>query len=445
MDANWKGLSPEERMEQRFAQWLSPQGVEFDSPATEEAYKQRVTRFKDAVELKKTPDRVPVFPFINFFPGFYCGHTPKEIMYDYQKEVDSLNRYAADFQPDAYVGAFHTGAGPVFDLLDYRLYDWPGHGVAPEHGYQAREKEYMKAEEYDALILDPTDFWLRTYLPRVAGVWEPFAKLAPLTEIVELPFTGPNLVAYGLPEVQAALARMMEVGREALRWAGFLAKSDQMLNAAGFPNGLGGATKAPFDTLGDTLRGTKAMSIDLYRYPDKVLAAMERLTPMAIRMGVSAANFNRIPIVFIPLHKGADGFMSDAHFRTFYWPTLRKLILGLIEEGCVPILFAEGGYNSRLEVITDVPRGKTIWIFDKTDMARAKETIGQVACIMGNVPSSLLETGTPDQVTEYCRKLIEVAGKGGGFILANGAVIDKARPENVRAMVQAAREYGTYA
>jgi hypothetical protein len=444
MDANWRSLSPDQKMEHRFAQWLSPQGVEFENGEAEAAYKARVTRLRDAIELRKAPDRVPVFPIINFFPGFLLGYTPREIMYDYQKEVDALNRYAADFQPDAYVGAFHSGAGPIFDLLDYKLYDWPGRGVAPEFGYQAKEQEYMKAEEYDHLILDPTDYWLRVYLPRVAGAWEPFAMLSPLTEIVELPFTGPNLIAYGLPPVQAALAKMMEVGQEALRWAQFLGMSDKMLNGAGFPNGFGGATKAPFDTLGDTLRGTRAMAMDMYRRPDKVHAAMERLTPLAIRMGVSGATQNRIPIVFIPLHKGADGFMSDSQFKTFYWPTLRQLLLGLIDEGCVPILFAEGGYNSRLEVITDLPRGKTIWIFDQTDMARAKETIGQVACIMGNVPLSMLETGTPEQVTSYCRQLIEVAGKDGGFILANGAVIDKAKPENVTAMIQAARDFGTY-
>jgi hypothetical protein len=74
----------------------------------------------------------------------------------------------------------------------------------------------------------------------------------------------------------------------------------------------------------------------------------------------------------MPLHKGADGFMSDKHFQTFYWPTLKKVIMGLINEGFVPLLFTEGGYNSRLEVISDLLKGKTVWWFENTDIARAK-------------------------------------------------------------------------
>jgi uroporphyrinogen-III decarboxylase len=45
----------------------------------------------------------------------------------------------------------------------------------------------------------------------------------------------------------------------------------------------------------------------------------------------------------------------------------------------------------------------------------------------------------------YCKKLIDVVGKGGGFILDGAIGIpDEARPENVRAMVDTTREYGVY-
>jgi uroporphyrinogen-III decarboxylase len=63
---------------------------------------------------------------------------------------------------------------------------------------------------------------------------------------------------------------------------------------------------------------------------------------------------------------------------------------------------------------------------------------------MGNVPTSLMMTGKPQEVREHCRKLIEVCGKGGGYILAGGANIDKGPAENMHAMMAAAREYGVY-
>jgi len=146
----------------------------------------------------------------------------------------------------------------------------------------------------------------------------------------------------------------------------------------------------------------------------------------------------------MPLHKGADGFMSGKQYETFYWPTFKKVIMALVNEGIVPVLFAEGGYNTRLEVIKELPKASVAWWFDQTDMAKAKKVLGDRACLMGNVPTSLMMTGTPKEVKEHCRKLIEVCAPGGGYILSGGANIDKGPPENLRAMMEAAREYGTY-
>ena len=212
----------------------------------------------------------------------------------------------------------------------------------------------------------------------------------------------------------------------------------------GFPSYQCGAAKAPFDILGDTLRGTKGIMLDMYRQPDKLLQAMEAITPLLINMGVSAAKGFGNPIVFIPLHKGADGFLSDKQFRTFYWPSLRKVLMGLIEEGVIPFCWAEGGYNSRLEAITDLPKGKTAWLFDRIDIAKAKETVGEIACIGGTMPIDLLTVGTPQQVKDHVKKCIDTAGKDGGYIMANGAFFDRVKWENLKAMVDFTKEYGVY-
>jgi uroporphyrinogen-III decarboxylase len=178
----------------------------------------------------------------------------------------------------------------------------------------------------------------------------------------------------------------------------------------------------------------------MYRRPDKLIAAMEKIVPMMIRMGVSAAKAAHNPIVFIPLHKGADGFMNEVQFKKFYWPTLKKVFMGLIEEGCVPFPWAEGGYNSRLEIIRDMPKGTMLWGFDATDMARAKKILGDVSCIGGNVPLSLMQIASAQEVTDYCKNLDKTAGKGGGFILMNGASIDEVKAENMHAMVNSVKK-----
>ncbi|MEM0057915.1 MAG: uroporphyrinogen decarboxylase family protein [Candidatus Bathyarchaeia archaeon] len=439
-------MSADEKREELFKRWLSPDGVKFASEEAEKGYKGRVTRIKDAIELKKLPDRVPVFPIIGFFPAYYVGLTPYDMMYDYEKLTFAFKKYVLDFEPDAHVGVIGPGPGRFFEILDYKLYAWPGHGVPKESSYQCIEGEYMKAEEYDALIEDPTHFFLTTYFPRIFGALEPFKKLPRFTNILEMygGFTPANFIPFGFPDVQAALKAIMEAGNEALKWIGYVVAWEKEIAGLGFPNFFGGGTKAPFDVLGDTLRGTRGIMLDMYRNKDKLLQAMEEITPLMIKMGASAAKMNGNPIVFIPLHKGADGFMSIKQFETFYWPTLKKVILGLIDEGCVPFPWAEGAYGSRLEIIKDLPKGKTIWGFDQTDMRRAKEILGDVACIGGNVPSHLLQVGSPKDVEKYIKNLIEVAGEGGGFIVMNGAVIDQAKPENVKAMIEATKKYGVY-
>jgi uroporphyrinogen-III decarboxylase len=77
-------------------------------------------------------------------------------------------------------------------------------------------------------------------------------------------------------------------------------------------------------------------------------------------------------------------------------------------------------------------------------MARAKETIGKVACIQGNVPLSLLHAGTTEEVADYTRRLIDDAGEGGGLIVDFGAVADEGKEENLHTMIKTAKEYGVY-
>jgi uroporphyrinogen-III decarboxylase len=354
----------------------------------------------------------------------------------------AFKKFVLDFEPDGHLGAYVPGPGEFFEILDYKLYSWPGHGVPPEHSYQCNEGEYMKADEYDALIDDPSNFFSNTYLPRVFGALEGFKMLPALTGILEIYGLALNFIPFGLPPVQESYKKIFEAGAEALKWVGAMGAWDAEIKAAGFPIIVAGFTKAPFDVIGDTLRGTRGIMLDMYRQPDKLLEALDRMTPLMIKMGINNAQMNGNPLVFMPLHKGADGFLSDEQFKKFYWPTFRKVMMGLIDEGVIPMPAAEGHWTTRLEVVQDLPKGKTLWMIDQSDMAKAKKMLGKVACMFGNVPSDLLSVGTPQQIKEYVKKIIDTCAKGGGFIVSNGAFFDQAKPENVKAMVDAAKEYG---
>jgi hypothetical protein len=338
----------------------------------------------------------------------------------------------------------NTVPAEMFAALDYKLYSWPGHGVSEAASYQYNEKEWMTADDYDALIADPSDYLIRDYLPRTVGAFAGFGGLSSFWDFIELPFVFGQVLGWGSDEMIAGLERMTHAAKAINKWAEVMFPAMGEVMGLGFPPFAGSATKAPFDILGDTLRGTKGVIVDMFRYPDKVLAACDRLTQVALDWALKKPNPPEIPICFMPLHKGADGFMSQEQFDIFYWPTLLKVINGLVEQGMIPLLFAEGRYNTRLESIMEVPKGSSIWLFDQTDMAKAKATVGTVSCIQGNLPLSLLHAGTKEEVADATRKLVDVAGKDGGFILDVGAVADEGKDENLLTMVNTAKEYGKY-
>ena len=438
----WSELSPDEKREARFTRWLAPPGVTFPSKEVEEGYWQRVTRFIKAIKLEEA-DRVPVILPAGISPAYHAGSTLKRVMYDYDELARAWLKYLDDFEVDTFASPGVVPPARAMEIIDSRMTCWPGHGLADDaRSQQFVEGEYMTADEYDAFTKDPRDFLMRSFLPRAAGAFQGFRKLRPGT----LPMTIPLVWCsqFGDPEVRASVEALLEAGREVAKWQEVVREVGREGFNRGLPSFYGAMSGAPFDFIGDALRGTKGIMTDMYRRPEKLLDAMERAAPLLVEDGVNGADVTGCPIVFIPLHKGTGGFMSQKQFETFYWPGLRKVMLGLIEEGLVPLAFAEGDYGPRLETICDMPKASAVWHFEAMDMPSAKRTVGRTQCIMGNVPVSLLCTGSPAQVKEACRRLIEACAPGGGYILAGAASVGEASPENLRAMAEAAREYGVY-
>ena len=296
------------------------------------------------------------------------------------------------------------------------------------------------------MILSMTlpDFLSIPISPRIFTELEPLKKMPLLPPIHEIPMMPGGLIPFGMPDVQEAFAKLASAGNEVHQWLAEVSKVTLSQMAKGRPGFSGGITKAPFDVIGDSLRGTRGVLMDMFRHPEELMEACERITPFMIKFGVASCKAASHIMPFIPLHKGADAFMSQDQFKKFYWPTLKKLIIGLSNEGVVPQLFVEGAYNKRLELVDELPRGKVVWWFDATDMGEAKKTVGRTNCIAGNVPLDILCTGTPDDVKAYCKNLIDVAGKDGGFMLVSGAGVQGAKPENVKTMIDFSKEYGVY-
>jgi hypothetical protein len=411
------------------------------SETPEELYKKRTKRIQDAIELKQ-PDRVPFAPYATFFPAVYAGISFEEAMHDYDKLAAAIRKFMIDFQPDVLSDTFLLLAwAPTLEILDYKQLVWPGHGGKPNATYQFVDREYMKSEEYDEFLSDPSDFLLRRFIPRAWGLMQPLSRLRHLSR-AWYTMSAIYVSAFGSPEVAEALEGLIKAGKEVRKMMAKAFEFIDEMEAMGFPRQFVTTSYAPFDYIGDFLRGTRGILMDIYQNPDKLQEAIDKITPHMIEQATAVRKTDGVNRVFMPLHKGIDIFMSQEQFKKYYWPSLRKVIMACIDVGLTPCPLWEGDCTSRLEIIGDIPRGKAVYWFERTSLFKAKEVLGDTVCIEGGVPSSIMINGNPEEVKDYCKKLIDVVGKGGGFIL-NGdvGIPDEANIENVKALADFVKEY----
>ena len=430
---NWNELSPLERRKARLDAWQNAP-VEFVSPKAEANYNERITRLRKAYDLDR-PDRIiaDISMGANEFAVRRRGFNGKDICYNHEQLREPLLEFHNEFQPDVSVGLLPY-PGKVMEMLDYQTYIWGGQKLPDEMVIQAVEGEYMSGDEYRDFAADPTHFWLTKYLPRV------MPKLAPMAMLTELPRVSENvdiidlILPFGTPPFQAMLKTLMEAGDELMKMLQVVGQTGAMIAGAGFP-GMGlNIVKTPFDYLGDTLRGTKGILTDMYRRPDDLLAACEAYVPVLINAIVNASDRTGAPSAMYVLHKGADTFMSQKQFEKFYWPTWKQVMLGLYEEGVISYLFVEGSYNNRLENLAEMPEKSLLCHFDQTDMHRVKEVLSDKFTIAGNIPASLMSTGTADEVRKYCDDLVELYEDAPGYIMAFGCGFEMTTAEKIHAV-----------
>lgn len=405
-----------------------------------ELYIEREKRINDCIQCRK-PDRVPVYTMFMSFALDYAGYTRKDELYDFDKAVEATVKTTTDLAPD--LTSAPMPFGEAMEAIDYTQMKWAGYNNPDNFSYQFVEGEYMKADEYDAFLYDPTDFVVRTYWPRISNKLALFGKMPPLRDMVcyfmGLPV---GFAPFANESAAETFEAMRKAGEAGMKFIQAMGEYVQKVTAAGFPISHGSGTETPFDFLGDYFRGTKGLLMDMYRHPEKVTATCEKILPMMLEACVPAAKASGNPRVIIPLHKGNATFMSNEQFKRFYWPTFRQLLVELVNEGLNPVCIVEGNYTPRLDIIKDVPEGKIVYWFEHMDMIKAKEVLGGKVCIMGNVPLSILVNGTPEDVRAYCKQLIDTVGRDGGYIMSSGAVLDEAKPENVKTMIDYTKEYG---
>lgn len=215
---------------------------------------------------------------------------------------------------------------------------------------------------------------------------------------------------------------------------------------------MGGRACHPLDLL-QYYRGINLLIEDIFERPQKVHEMSEFLLEYEIKRAMEQAvlmGAGRVPgaeVIFF-INGGPPG-MSPKIFEEFFWPYAKKAIDTFVNCGFKVWCHWDNDLTPHLQKMRTIgdglPRGKIVLDFEKTEMKKAKEILGDRVCLYGNVPSSLLVYGTVEEVEAYSKKLIQECAEGGGYILGTECEVPwNAKRENVRAMIKAAEKYGKY-
>ncbi|HWR08495.1 uroporphyrinogen decarboxylase family protein [Sporomusa sp.] len=386
------------------------------SKDVKELYEERLGRYQAAMALEPV-DRIPIAIGSNNFAESYTASN-QEVIYNPQKWLQSEMDFIRDF-PEFDVLRNNRFWGPMYDALGVKTYKFPGRDLAPHVATQFVESEYMLADDYDALIANPAEFMLERFLPRVLGEMDKSSTRS----------------HFAFLKAGLAQGTFAEIMRN---------RSIQLQNQCGMPQPMTGAFVAPFDALGDVLRGLTGVLRDIRRQPDKVLEACEVLAPIMARFALSTADPLRRYPIFVPTHKPT--FISPKQFDTFYWPSFKKTLEMIIASGHKVRIYMEGDWSKHWHHVLELPKGSVICdIDDQADIFQAKADIGHHVCIAGGILSRMFILGTPEEIDARVKLLCEKAGAGGGYMMGGGCYLPgNSKPQNVRAMVDAVMKYGWY-
>ena len=393
----------------------------------EQLYQERLKRYVTAMRNEK-PDMIPIRPFVAEFVAKYTGLTCQDVAHDYNKAFEAAVKTAKDFQWDAVVANMVYVWTGLAQATGLRYYGIPGVNIPHTTGFNyiepPEDQAFMKADEYDELIDDPTGFLYNTWLPRVS------------TEVSQIGHgstyrNNVTLVKSGMAMMQYFYAFGPQIAR--------------LRSECGTAGAISGIFKAPFDIIADKMRGYIGLTMDLFERPQKVMDACESLMPHLLKVALSGADPAKNVPISIWMHRGCVPFISMDHFKKIYWPTLKPIIEEIWSQGHQTLFYAEGKWGPHLESFAELPEGSIIFHVDNDDIFEVHKKIGHKFALSGGITNFLLSYGTPNEVRAHCKKVIDEVAQDGGYIMDASAIVQNdGNVENIKAMTDFCREYGVY-
>ena len=366
-------------------------------------------RMEAAMRLEPV-DRVPCAPLMDvFFPARFKGWTIAQALHGMRKgfhaivdvfeEVGGwdgmlLPGYSLPVTPHAFSG---VSPGKTIN---------PGRELGENEVPQFVESVALDHDDYDRIIQYGWNGWRERYRERFN------------------PFPPERIVGW-------AKNQMDQYKYELDLW-----------RSRGIRSLVGALTLSPLMIL-STSRSLLEITKDIYRIPDKLEAVMDAMIDDLIADAVEAAKISGEPGVMLVMERGGCFYYSLPIYERFEFPYMKKMVDAWAAEGLITVMHLDQDYTLNAPYFLELPKGMVVAELDSmTDIFKAKEILKGHMCIAGDVPAALTSLGSPEEVEDYCKKLIDVVGEGGGFILSTGCTCPAdCKLENLRAMVDTAKNY----
>jgi hypothetical protein len=198
----------------------------------------------------------------------------------------------------------------------------------------------------------------------------------------------------------------------------------------------------PFFTL-SLSRSMLRFTEDLFYRPEMVERALDKMTDEFIDFGLSLCKESGIKIMKTVEERAGAFFYPLEIFERFWWPYTRRIVEAFWSEGIRTSFHLDTCWDKNIHYFKELPRGSVMIELDgTTDVFAAKEQLRNHICIASDVHPALMSLGRPEEVTAYCRRLIDEVGGDGGHILSTGCGLPAAaRRENFLAMLETGRTY----
>ncbi|MFW9829855.1 MAG: uroporphyrinogen decarboxylase family protein [Candidatus Thorarchaeota archaeon] len=380
-------------------------------PIKEEAMTS-VERMLTAMDLKE-PDRVPVWPLIDFMQTKYLDHiTAQDMLNNPEKAQEAMewiyHKMGGFDIAMAGGGMYMQYVNPFPDMFSVYYLDWqmPGRqldpNVPPQLAERALSNPFLRAEDYDR-ILNEGFFWLANF------------NNYKMSDMMKLRKIAPKIVEY------------------TIKWW-------EHYQVPTFNDGAGSTV---FDLL-STFRGSTNFMKDIYRYKDKIIEICDKYTDDFIRMGEYGITQSQGKTLLVGAVRASADFISIKHFEELFWPYFKKTVSTYVKKGYIIQMHMDTDWTDRLHYLLELPKGKIYLHMDeRTDIFKAKEILGGHICIEGNLKPSLFTIGTPNMIEKQVKKIIDECADGGGLIVGS-EIPDNAKLENLKALCDTCKSYGLY-